>query len=195
VFIWQFASLMYSSALVVYLLKTVGVSYLFYNFIIAVYSLFFIFFSAYWQRLIARRSWLLTYAVTLLIRIPAQAAFAFVSPLNYIWLMLAVRFPQHFVGVGQNVCYANMQYLNMPKEHRTCFTAFYQLVSNTGSLLGLMTGTAFVAATADVSFNILGITISNVPMLILFDSALELVIAVYVLIFRKKLTPPTAENI
>ncbi|MGI6203603.1 MAG: MFS transporter [Eubacteriales bacterium] len=177
VFIWQFSLNAYSSLFTVYLLNDIGVSYLFYNIIIATYSLFFIFFSGFWKRWISRTSWFGVYGVTMLINIPAQFALAFVSPSNYVPLMLATRYTQHFIGIGQNVSYANFQYIFIPEGDRITYTSFYQLTLNAGNFAGLAFGTAFLALLPDFSMNIFGITLGGVPFLVMVNAAASAVLA------------------
>ena len=179
VLIWQFSASAYSSFFQVYLLDSVGVSYLFFNIIVAAYSLFFIFFSGFWKRMISRWSWFKVYGATMLINIPAQFVLAFVSPSNYIPLMLATRFTQHFMGVGQNICYANFQYIFMPEGDRISYTSFYQLVVNTGNLIGCSFGTAFLALSPDFSMNLFGVNLGGVPLLVMLNSFASVILAPY----------------
>ena len=177
VFIWQFSSSSYSSLFSVYLLNDIGVSYLFYNIIIAAYSLFFIFFTGFWTKRISRTSWFWVYGITMIINVPAQFALAFVSPKNYIPLMLAARFTQHFIGVGQNVCYANFQYIFIPDEDRITYTSLYQMILSGGNLAGLAFGTAFLALLPDFAMNIFGRTLGGVPFLAMVNAAACAVLA------------------
>lgn len=179
VLVWQFSSSAYSSLFNVYLLDKIGVSYMFFNIIIATYSLFFIFFSGFWKRMISRRSWFRVYSLTMLINVPAQFALAFVSPGNYIPLMLAARYTQHFIGVGQNICYANFQYIFIPVEDRITYTSFYQFALNAGNLAGLGFGTAFLALFPDFAMNIFGVTLGGVPFLVMLNAAASAFLAPY----------------
>ncbi len=186
VLVWQFSASAYSSLFNVYLLNSIGVSYMFFNIIIATYSLFFIFFSGFWKRMISRRSWFRVYSLTMLINVPAQFALAFVSPGNYVPLMLIARFTQHFIGVGQNICYANFQYIFIPVGDRITYTSFYQFALNAGNLAGLAFGTAFLALLPDFSMNILGSTLGGVPFLVMLNAAASAFLAPYSLWMSRK---------
>lgn len=186
VFIWQFSSSAYSSLFTVYLLNDIGVSYLFYNIIIATYSLFFIFFSRFWKRLISRKSWFKVFGITMLINAPAQFILAFVSPTNYIPLMFATRYTQHFIGIGQNISYANFQYIFIPEGDRITYTSLYQLILNAGNLAGLAFGTVFLAMLPDFTMNIFGITLGGVPFLVMINAAASAVLAPFAFWMARK---------
>ncbi len=179
VLLWQFSASAYSSFFNVYLLNSIGVSYVFFNIIVATYSLFFIFFSRFWKGLIARFSWFRVYGMAMMINIPTQFILAFVSPTNYIPLMLATRLTQHFMGVGQNNCYANFQYIFMPDDDRIIYTSFYQLILNVGNLAGSAFGTAFLALFPNFTIQIFGHSLGGVPFLVMLNAVASLILAPY----------------
>lgn len=195
VFLWQFSNYCYSAQLNYYLRETIGMSMTFYNIIIFLYSVFFIFCMGFWQRMIRKTSWFFVYAVALLVVAPFQILYGFIQPEHYIVLMLIVRLPQHFAGVGHNVAFDNFQYINMPLTNRECYTSFYQIVFNVGALAGFVFGTVFTDLTQDMSFTAFGYTYtSGVPLLVIISGLVEFLIAALVLIFRRRLEPTdTAE--
>ena len=190
VFLWQFSTYCYSAQLSYYLRDVIEMSMTFYNIIIFLYSVFFIFFMHFWQKMIRKTSWFFVFAVALLIVAPFQILYGFVQPGHYILLVLIVRLPQHFAGVGHNVAFDNFQYINMPPTNRECYTSFYQIVFNLGALAGYVFGTVFDANTKDWSFTAFGYTYtSGVPFLIMLCGVVQFVIAALVLITRKQLEP------
>lgn len=190
VFLWQFSTYCYSAQLNYYLLDVIGMSMTFYNIIIFLYSVFFIFCMNFWQKMIRRTSWFYVFAVALLIVAPFQILYGFVQPGHYILLVLIVRLPQHFAGVGHNVAFDNFQYINMPLTNRECYTSFYQIMFNLGALAGYVFGTVFDANTKDWAFTAFGYTYtSGVPFLIMLCGVVQFLIAGLVLIFRKQLEP------
>jgi predicted MFS family arabinose efflux permease len=206
VFLWQFAHNCYSAQLNYYLLETVGMTKTFYNIIIFLYGPFFILFMTFWRRRIEKTSWFKVFAYSLLIVAPLQILYGFIRPGDftltlgslaltiplYAPLALIVRLPQHFGGVGHNTAFANFQYINMPLTNRDCFTAFYQLVFNLGSLSGMLFGIVFTELAKDLSFTAFGYTYrTGTPLLTMICGALEFIIIAYVLIGRKKLEPDT----
>lgn len=194
--LWQFANYCYSAQLNYYLLNTIHMSMTFYNVIIFVYFFFFIFFSGWWQKLIHKTSWFLVYAIALMIHIPFQLVYGFVQPEHYILLVLIVRLPQHFAGIGHNLAFENFQYINMPLTNRESYTSFYQIVFNVSALVGYVFGTVFSDLTENLTFTAFGYTYtSGVPLLVMISGLVELVAVALVLIFRKKLEPaPLSET-
>ena len=204
VFLWQFSLYCYSSQLNFYLLDTIGMTKTFYNIIIFLYGPFFILSMTFWRRRIEKTSWFKVFAYALLIVAPLQILYGFIQPGTftvtvgslamtvplYAPLALAVRMPQHFGGVGHNVAFANFQYVNMPLTNRDCFTSFYQLVFNLGSLAGMLFGIIFTELTKDFSFTAFGYTYrTGTPLLTMICGVVEFIIIAYVLIGRKKLEP------
>ncbi len=214
VFLWQFSLFCYSSQLNFYLFDKsglgIGMTQTFYNIIIFLYGPFFILFMNFWRKKIERTSWFSTFAVALLIVAPFQLLYGFVQPGSfdlsigslamtiplYVPLVLLVRLPQHFAGVGHNVAFANFQYINMPLTNRDCYTSFYQIIFNLGSLAGMLFGLLFTEATKDFAFTAFGHTYrTGTPLLIMLCGVVQLIIAAYVLICRKGLEPDaTAER-
>ncbi len=208
VFLWQFSLFCYSSQLNYYLLDPngIGMTQTFYNIIIFLYGPFFILCMNFWRKKIERTSWFAVFAVALLIVAPLQIVYGFIQPGSfelsigslvmaiplYVPLMLAVRLPQHFAGVGHNVAFANFQYINMPLTNRECYTSFYQIIFNLGSLSGMLFGILFTEATKELSFTAFGYTYkTGTPLLVMICGAVQFIIAAYVLICRQKLEPST----
>ncbi|MBO5041383.1 MAG: MFS transporter [Clostridia bacterium] len=205
VFLWQFSLYCYSSQLNFYLLNDIGVTQTFYNIIIFAYGPFFIFFMKFWRKRIEKTSWFKVFAISLSIVAPLQIVYGFVQPGSftvaslaltvplYIPLMLLVRLPQHFGGVGHNVAFANFQYINMPLTNRDCYTSFYQIVFNLGGLAGMGFGIVFTMLTKDISFTAFGYTYkTGTPLLTMLCGVVQFIIIAYILIFRKQLEPDTS---
>ncbi len=206
VFLWQFSLFCYSTQLNYYLLDEagIGMSQTFYNIIIFLYGPAFILFMNFWRKKIERTSWFSVFAIALLIVAPLQILYGFVQPGEfelrigdfvrmvplYVPLVLIVRLPQHFAGVGHNVAFANFQYINMPLTNRDCYTSFYQIIFNLGSMAGMIFGIVFTELTKDFSFTAFGYTYTTgTPLLIMLCGVVQIIIAAYILIFRQKLEP------
>lgn len=206
VFLWQFSLYCYSSQLNYYLLDTIGMTQTFYNIIIFLYGPFFMLFMNFWRKKIEKSSWFKVFALSLLIVAPLQILYGFVQPGEfelsigsvvmtiplYIPLVLVARLPQHFAGVGHNVAFANFQYINMPLTNRDCFTSFYQIILNLGSMVGMIFGIVFTELTKGFSFTAFGYTYTTgTPLLTMLCGVTQFIIVAYVLICRKKLEPDT----
>ena len=200
VFVWQFSLYCHNTFLQVYLMDTIGITYFLYCLIIFVYPFFFPFSMKFWQNRIQKTSWLRALALALLIEAPLQLLYALIRPDLAPWLLvtmlLVIRLPQHFAGVGRNSIVANMQYINMPQVNRTCYTSFYQIVFNLGAAAGLLFGTVFVALSKNFAVPLLGYTYTGgIPWLIALSGFLQLGIAAYVLLMGKRLEPePETES-
>ena len=203
VFLWQFSTYCYSSQLNYYLLHNIGITQTFYNIIIFLYGPFFILFMKFWRKRIEKTSWFKVFAVSLLIVAPLQILYGFVQPGSftlaaltiplYVPLILIVRLPQHFGGVGHNVAFANFQYINMPLTNRDCYTSFYQVVFNLGGLAGMGFGILFTMLTSDFSFTAFGHTYeTGTPLLTMLCGIIQFIIIGYIFIFRKQLEPDTS---
>ena len=194
VFAWQFSVYCHNTFLQVYLMDTIGITYFLYCLIIFVYPFFFPFSMKFWQHRIQKTSWLRALALALLIEAPLQLLYALIRPDLAPWLLvtmlLVIRLPQHFAGVGRNSIVANMQYLNMPQVNRTCYTSFYQIVFNLGAAAGLLFGTIFVAISKNFALPLFGYTYQGgIPWLIALSGIIQLGIVAYVLLMGKRLEP------
>lgn len=194
VFLWQFSVYCHSTFLQVYLMDTIGITYFLYCFVVFVYPFFFPFSMKFWQNRIQKTSWLRALALALIIESPLQIVYGFIRPDLAPWLLvtmlLAIRLPQHFAGVGRNTIVANMQYINMPSVNRTCYTSFYQIVYNLGAAAGLLFGTVFVALSKNLSLPLFGYTYQGgIPWLIVFSGVLQLGLVAYILLMGKRLEP------
>lgn len=199
VFAWQFSLYCHNTFLQVYLMDTIGVSYFLYCFVIFVYPFFFPFSMKFWQNRISKTSWLRALALALIIEAPLQLLYALIRPDLAPWLLvtilLAVRLPQHFAGVGRNSIVANMQYVNMPQHNRTCYTSFYQIVFNLGAAAGLLFGTAFVALSKNFALPLFGYTYEGgIPWLIALSGVIQLGIVAYILLMGKRLEPDAQQE-
>ena len=190
VFLWTFGTNLSAASLAYYLLDTIGMSYTFYNIIILLYAVIFIPVAPFWRKLIDRTSWFRVFVIGMLIVGPTQIVYGFVQPDNYIVLVLVVRILQHIAGAGHNIAFANFQFINMPVTNRTCYTSFYNVVYQTGSMIGVITGIVFLNLTQNWSFTAFHYTYtSGVPFLMILSGVIDLMIALYIVIFRRHLEP------
>ncbi len=199
VFAWQFSLYCHNTFLQVYLMDTIGITYFLYCFIIFVYPFFFPFSMKFWQNRIGKTSWLRALALALLIEAPLQLVYALIRPDLAPWLLagmlLFIRLPQHFAGVGRNTIVANMQYINMPQVNRTCYTSFYQIVYNLGAAAGLLFGTVFVALSKNFALPLFGYTYKGgIPWLIALSGIIQLGIVAYVLLMGDRLEPKSEQK-
>jgi hypothetical protein len=186
---WSFSSNLTSSSLNYYLLKDCGVSYSFINIINAGYAVFLIVFSSFWRHMMGKWMWMKTFAITAMLHMPTTLLFSFTNASNFIWILLIVRLTQHFLGVGINLAYANMPYINMPCEDRTNYIVFFTLITNLSAFCGMMLSTYFIAKTESVSFVFIVFPFTSVQVLMVLQAIGQLLTGFYVIKNLKKLSP------
>ncbi len=189
-FSWTFVQNLTYSLLDYYLLNDVGVEYIFINAINAGYAIFLLVFSRFWKRFLAKHSWFKTFGIAAIMYSPTTFLYSFATKATYIPIMLVVRLSQHFIGVGLNLTFANMVYVNLPEEDRTNYTSFHQFGANLSAFLGMLTGTTFVAVTKNFVINLGNFGFTSVQQLLVIQSICQLLAALMVL----KLLPKVEVN-
>ena len=177
---WQFSSSL-TSLFSYYLLNDCHIPYIFINSMDAAYAVFLIICSPFWVKILKKWSWLKTFAIAAIMHLPTNIMYGFASPTNYVWLVLVVRMVQHVLGVGMNLAYANIQYIALPEGGRSNYIAFYNILVSVTALLGSFTATVFVDITQDITFNIFGIKIIGVQLLMMIFGLLQGLIGLYIL--------------
>ena len=155
-----------SGVLSAYLLSTVGATYLQINLINVCYAVIVLLLSGFWQKLIRRVGWLNVFSFTCLLMTPTYIMYMFLNPGNVLWLYTLLRILQHFIGVGQNVTAANLNYLNMPVEDRSNFTAFSSLIANLSVWISITIGTWFVDMVDDFKLVLGAFSFDSVQLLL-----------------------------
>lgn len=193
VFFWNFFQYAALTPTDYYLINNIGVKYTFIAIITLLYSVFLLALSPMWRKIINRHGWISVFGLTAAVQGCTNILYAFITPENYIPVMLIVRLTQHFIGVGLNLTYANVMYLRMPSEDRTSYISFYLFFASVAMFLGLLCGTTFVGLAENIAVNILGFTFYNVPLLMLFQAAGQITLGLISYACRKRLEPRQAE--
>ena len=186
VFLWTYVQNLTYSLLDYYLLNDVGAEYTFINLINAGYALFLLAFSKRWKRILDKYSWFKTFAIAAIMLAPTSFLYSFATKTTYIPIMLIVRLTQHFIGVGLNLTFANMVYVNLPDEDRTNYTSFHQFGANISAFFGMLTGTTYVALTNNLIFKIGSLNFTSVQQLLIIQSIGQLLVAFLVVKLRPK---------
>ena len=177
---WQFSSSL-TSLFSYYLLNDCNIPYIFINSMDAAYAVFLIVFSPFWVKILKKWSWLKTFAITAIMHLPTNIMYGFATEDNYFWLVMTVRLVQHVLGVGMNLAYANIQYIALPEEGRSNYLVFYTLIINITAFLGSFTATGFIDLTENITFNIFGIEVIGVQLLMMIFGCLQGIIGLYIL--------------
>ena len=168
-----------------YILSDTQVTYTMIYGINALYAVFFIAFSGFWQKLIRRKGWVPVFSMSSLMLTVTYIMFLFINYKNSIWLFPALRILQHFIGVGQNVTAANLHLLYMPREDRDNFVSFYQMAANLANFVAMMLGTGFVGRMGESSLVVLGHEFTSVPLLMAGHAIACVVVALLARRFHK----------
>ena len=194
VFVWTFCVNAPASSINYYLINNVGINYSFTYIINMFYPFFLLFFLPFWNKILRRKGWFMTFAIGAMLTSPTNLMYSCVTAANYIWLLPTLRLIQHFIGVGCNVAYANMVYINLPDKDQTNYIAFHTLVVNIAGFLGMMLGTSFVAAYPDIIVRILGLEFTNVQMLFWLEALGEFAVGFAVMMLLPIITPDHLKN-
>jgi len=191
--IWSFCVSCSPASLNYYLINDVGVSYSFIYIINMFYPFFLMAFLPFWKRILRKQGWLKTIAIGAILHLPTNLLYSCVTSANYIWLMPLVRLTQHFFGVGFNVAYANILYINLPEEDQTNYISFYTLITNIAGFLGSMAATTFIARFPDLVVTIFGLRFTNVQMLLWMDCLGDILLPLGIMLLLKQITPDAEE--
>ena len=136
-----------------------------------------------------KRGTFLTLAISLIVTAPTNIIYAFVSHNNFIWLMTIVRLTQHLFGMGTILSTNNLIYVNLPETDRDSYIACYNLFANITGLLCAATSTSILAAMGTNTFQFLGFSLGRVPILLLFQSVLQVVVCIVAVVLRPWVDP------
>ncbi len=185
---WNFAASFSASSWTFHLLHNIGAGITMTN-LFSVFTIICLFTAPYWRRLIDKVSWFRTFAYCAMLHAPTMLLLAFVLPENYIWLYPISIFIQAFAGVGLNLSWANMPYINTPREDQTYYLSFHSVIGSLGTFLGSTAGAFFVKVFDSMDISILGRHFDTAPMMLFVQFGLYAVTIIYVLVNDRKLQP------
>ncbi len=192
IFAWNLVVWISLSAVDVYVIQDLKVSFTLINTMNAMYAFFIIILSPFWRNFIAKRSWFFTFAIGVIMIVPAWFLVTFYNQDTKSWLFILARLLQNMTGVGINLAFANMAYINLPKKDQTSCMSFHLIAANMGALAGQLSGTLVVSATKDITFHLFGISsivINNVKLSVWVQCLASLLLGLFILKNRDKLEP------
>lgn len=195
VFVWNFAAYLSSSAFSAYVLGTLKITYSEITIIDSLYCVFLFLLIPFWRKYLANHSMFKVLIFNMALYGMGWWIALFFTKENAFVLFPVLRIAQHIIGTGLNLTFGNLPWVHMPVKDRTTCLAFYSLMANIFALLGQICGTAFIAATEDMTFDLMFLRIDSVQMLLLIQSLITLVIVGYICVMRKKLEAPGDETI
>ena len=91
--------------------------------------------------------------------------------------------------MGVNLAYANILYMNLPKDNETALIAFNTLGRNFLAFLGLLTGTYVSAITGDTTAPFMGMEVYSVQYTTLMRAVILLVMGIVLMKHWRAFTP------
>ena len=160
-FVWSYVGNLNNGMWSYHLLNHMNFSYTTINTVSILYTCILLLTNGFWGRLLRRFSWIKTFGIACLIFVPTEFFFFVMSP-ETSWIFLPNSIIQNLCSVGLNLAYANVLYMNLPKENSTAHIAFHTIGINVCSFLGLMTGTWVSSITGDNTIPFLGMQVYSV---------------------------------
>ena len=187
-FIWNYISNLNNGLWNYYLLNTVHFPYSTISTASALYPLILFAVSPLWRRILARQSWIRTFGIGVLIWVPTEIYFFFLSPATK-WMYYPGALVQHFLSVGLNLSYANVFYMNLPTENASTHTSFQALFCNLCAFLGLMTGTLLCNWVGDWTWQLGIVTVTAVQYTTILRAVFMLPLGLYLMKHWRDFTP------
>ena len=188
IFAWNYISNLNSGLWSYFLLNTVGFPYSTINFASATYPLFLLLFTPMWRRVLGHYSWIRTFGFCVVAWVPTELMMFFLSPVTK-WIYLPAILFQHLVAVGLNLSYANIFYMNLPRENATTHTCFQSVFCNVFAFLGLMTGTLWCNAFGSRVLYIGSVPITAVQFTTIFRTVTLLPLGIFLMHNWRRFTP------
>lgn len=143
---WNFISNVNANTWNYYVLNTVGVGYTYMYIGSVVNAVGGIFLLRYWRKAIIRYSSFTVLFVTIFITGLLELLIAFSTNQTH-WVYVIVSILQGLNSIGTNLVFANLFYINLPKENTDVFISFWNFAANISVLAGSILGTWFISLT------------------------------------------------
>ena len=192
-FVWNFVCNLNNGLWSYHLLNHMHFSYTLINSVSIAYTFILLLTSGWWMRLLRRYSWIKTFGIACLLFVPTEIFFFIMSP-ETSWIFFPNSMIQNLCSVGLNLAYANVLYMNLPKEDSTAYIAFHTIGINLFAFLGLMVGTWISSLTGDNTIPFLGLQVYSVQFTTLMRGAALLTIG-WVLIKKWRMFTPDEDII
>lgn len=160
-FVWNFNSNVSNGLWNYHLLNHFHFSYTLINSASVMYTIILLTTSNLWKKLLRRYSWIKTFGIALILWVPTEWFF-FSMTAERVNRYLPLCFLQNLLNVGINLSYANILYMNLPKENETAHIAFNTLGCNLFAFLGLLFGTFLSSISGDSTMHLLGMDVYSV---------------------------------
>lgn len=187
--LWSVGSSLTDSAWMYYMLNSIGTGTQFQNIYTVVYGISLIVLGGFFTTVYKRLKWIRTFCIHALIHIPTFFLCAFVTKENYTWLYSLIMIIRGIEGVGLNITYDNLQYINMPETDQTYYLSFSAFITNISSFLGQLLGTFLLGLLGNTVLYVLGRDFDSVQILMVIQTLVTLICPLYLLKNRNELEP------
>ncbi|MBE5800248.1 MAG: MFS transporter [Clostridiales bacterium] len=187
-FAWNYISNLNNGLWNYHLLNHMQFSYTLINAMSVLYTVILLSLSGFWQRVLARYSWIRTFGLAQLIWVPTEFLFFAMSP-ETAWLYVPLCFVQNVLTAGINLSYANVLYMNLPRDNETALIAFNTLGRNFLAFLGLLTGTYVSSITGDATASFMGMQVYSVQFTCLLRAATLFALGMILVLRWRSFTP------
>lgn len=172
-FLWTFGCSMPGSYYSIYILEDLKLSFSFLTLIGTINIPVVLLLTPLWRKLVNRLDWFRTlafamavYSLNYFLQGFTTRSTSWLYPAAQIWIMV--------FGLGINITFAGIPYVNLPKENQTLFLGFYSTVNSVAGLLGVSCGKWFIMSTQNVHLKILGLDFCGKQLIMLVTGVIVL---------------------
>ncbi|MBQ9967332.1 MAG: hypothetical protein IJO88_01245 [Oscillospiraceae bacterium] len=145
--------------------------------------------SPMWRHLIYKFSWFRVFGYCAMVHTASLFLMASISKENYLWVYTIGIFIQAFIGVGLNLSWSNVPFINTPQTDQTYYLSFYTLISSVGTFLGNSAGAWFVRVFPEGGIELFGKTFVTVPCMLLVQIVLYACTITFIFVNLSRLEP------
>jgi len=172
-FLWNIAANIPGSYYTVYLLQEIEVNY---SFIMTVSMLnvpAVLLLTPVWSKMAAKynMSWFKMLYVAMGFYMIHYVLLGLVTP-GTVWLYPVACMLAYVMGIGINLSFTCIPYVNIPEKNQTAFIGFYSAVANLAVFVGVFIGRQFVTHTESLHFELLGMPFGGKQMLVFLTAAM-----------------------
>ncbi len=187
-FIWNYLNNLNNGIWNFHLLNNLGFSYTVINAVGMMSTIWLLCTVGVWQRLLHRFSWIKTFGIACVAFAPTEFLMFSLTPGDEgMWAIASVV--QQICSVGFNLAYANILYLNLPREESTACISFNTIGCNLFAFLGMITGTLVSSIGGEGTISFLGRELFAVQFTTLMRCIFLVSLGLWMAISWRKFTP------
>jgi len=187
-FAWNYIGNLNNGLWNFHLLNNLGFSYTVINAVGMMSTIWLLCTVGIWQRLLHRFSWIKTFGIACVAFAPTEFLMFSLTPGDEgMWAIASVV--QQICSVGFNLAYANILYLNLPREESTACISFNTIGCNLFAFLGMITGTLVSSIGGEGTISFLGRELFAVQFTTLMRCIFLVSLGLWMAISWRKFTP------